>query len=73
VDKIVPPFDTTLDCSRVFVQVYGKGAGLAIWETDGYRFVAARRDLLPLETARYRNIEDIELATGEIISRTSTV
>jgi len=59
--------DATLDCSKVFVQVLDRAAGLAIREPKGYRFVAARRDLLPLEERGPWCLEELEQAAVDII------
>ena len=63
--------DATLDCSKVFVQVLNRAAGLAFRESDGYRFVAARRDLLLLEEQRWPELYELEKAATEIVGRTS--
>lgn len=61
--------DATLDCSKVFVQVLDRAAGLAIREPDGYRFVAARRDLMMLEAQGPWQLEDLEEAATRIVRR----
>lgn len=61
--------DATLDCSKVFVHALDRAAGLAIREPEGYRFVAARRDLLPLEAQGLWELDALEQAAAEIIRR----
>jgi hypothetical protein len=52
--------------------VYSKGVGLAIHETDGNRFVAAAKEMLPLEAVCYKDVEAIERAAGVIFALAST-
>lgn len=59
--------DATPDCSKIFVQVLNRAAGLAFKEPEGYRFVAARRDLEPLEKQGPWHLDDLEQAAAEIV------
>ncbi|HEY4126089.1 MAG TPA: hypothetical protein VGM36_15810 [Rhizomicrobium sp.] len=61
--------EATLDCSKVFVQALNRAAGLATREPQGYRFVAARRDLLSLEDQGLWDLDALEQAAAEIIRK----
>jgi len=54
---------------NVFVQVFNKAVGLAIPDSNGYRFVAAKNYFKRLEKRHYESVAAIEVAATEIYTR----